>query len=44
MLFFKEGSRIVESYVILILAGMMTFDRVPNLFNLRDAVESALLV
>lgn len=43
MLFFKEGSRIVESYVILILAGRMEFSEVPNLFNLRDAVSEALV-
>lgn len=39
---FKPDSQIVKSYVILILAGKMTFDEVPNLFNLRQAVENAL--
>lgn len=39
---FKPDSSIVRSYVILILAGKMTFDEVPNLFNLREAVQEAL--
>lgn len=39
---FKPDSQIVKSYVILILAGKMTYDEVPNLYNLRDAVAQAL--
>lgn len=39
---FKPDSAIVRSYVILILAGKMTFEEVPALFNLRDAVAEAL--
>ncbi len=40
---FKPDSAIVRSYVILILADKMTFEQVPNLFNLRTAVQEALL-
>ena len=39
---FKKDSRIVMSYVILILAGQMTFEQVPNLYNLREMVELVL--
>mgnify|MGYP000079277897 CR=1 FL=1 len=39
---FKKDSAIVRSYVILILAGEMTFDEVPNLFNLREVVAEVL--
>lgn len=39
---FKPDSSIVRSYVILILAGKMTYDEVPNLFNLREVVAEAL--
>ena len=39
---FKTDSQIVRSYVILILAGKMTFEEVPNLYNLRQAVQDAL--
>lgn len=39
---FKPDSSIVRSYVILILAGKMTYDEVPNLFNLRDMVQEVL--
>lgn len=39
---FKPDSAIVRSYVILILAGKMTYDEVPNLFNLRAVVQEAL--
>lgn len=39
---FKPDSAIVRSYVILILADKMTFEEVPNLFNLRQAVQNAL--
>lgn len=41
-MFFKPDSAIVRSYVILILAGKMTYDEVPALFNLREAVAEAL--
>lgn len=40
---FKPDSAIVRSYVILILADKMTFEQVPNLFNLRTAVQEALI-
>ncbi len=39
---FKPDSQIVRSYVILILAGMMTFEEVPDIFNLRAMVTQAL--
>ena len=39
---FKSDSRIVSSYVILILAGQMTFEQVPNLYNLREMVQFVL--
>lgn len=39
---FKPNSAIVRSYVILILAEKMTYEEVPSLFNLRDAVKEAL--
>lgn len=39
---FKPNSSIVRSYVILILANRMTYEEVPKLFNLRDAVAEAL--
>jgi hypothetical protein len=42
ILVFKKDSRIVMSYVILILAGQMTFEQVPNLYNLREMVELVL--
>ena len=35
---FKPDSAIVRSYVLLILANKMTYEQVPNLYNLRDAV------
>jgi len=39
---FKKDSQIVRSYVILILAGEMTYEEVPNLFNLRQVVAEVL--
>ncbi len=39
---FKKDSQIVRSYVILILAGQMTYEEVPNLFNLRVVVAEVL--
>lgn len=39
---FTKDSQIVKSYVLLIFAGKMTYDEVPNLFNLRDAVAEAM--
>lgn len=39
---FKQDSRIVMSYVILILSGKMTYEEVPNLFNLRGMVQTVL--
>lgn len=35
---FAEDSRIAGSYVILILAGLRTFESVPNVSNLREVV------
>ena len=40
---FKPTSRIVQSYVLLILAGKMNFEEIPPLFNLREAVAEALV-
>jgi len=42
IMIFKPDSQIVRSYVILILAGKMEFDEVPDIFNLKKAVENAL--
>lgn len=39
---FTPDSAIVRSYVILILAGKMTYDEVPDLFNLREVVAEVL--
>lgn len=39
---FKPDSQIVRSYVILILAGKMTFEEVPDIFNLRDMVAQVM--
>lgn len=39
---FTKDSSLVKSYVLLILASKMTYDEVPDLFNLRDAVAEAL--
>lgn len=35
---FADNSSIAGSYVILILAGLRTYEQVPNLYNLRDVV------
>ena len=35
---FSEDSRIAGSYVILILAGLRTFESVPDVSNLREVV------
>lgn len=35
---FTTNSRIANSYAVLILAGQMTIDNVPNVGNLRDTV------
>lgn len=35
---FTTNSRIAQSYAILILAGQMTIESVPNVGNLRDVV------
>lgn len=42
LMVFKPDSAIVRSYVILILADKMTYDEIPNLFNLRDMVQQVL--
>lgn len=39
---FTKDSSLVKSYVLLILAGKMTYEEVPKLFNLREAVAEAL--
>ena len=35
---FADNSSIAGSYVILILAGLRTYEQVPNLYNLREVV------
>lgn len=35
---FADDSSIAGSYVILILAGLRTYEQVPNLYNLREVV------
>lgn len=35
---FTQQSSLVRSYSILILAGQMTYDEVPAVFNLREEV------
>lgn len=40
---FTTNSKIAQSYAILILAGQITIDDVPNVGNLRDTVEAILL-
>lgn len=42
IMIFKKDSAIVRSYVLLILAGEMIYEEVPNLFNLREAVAELL--
>lgn len=39
---FTKDSQTVKNYVLLIDNKLMTFDEVPNLFNLRDAVDDVL--
>lgn len=39
---FSKDSQLVKSYVLLITAGMITYEEVPDLFNLRAAVLEAL--
>lgn len=39
---FTKDSQIVKSYVLLILADKMTYEEVPNLFNLRETVAEVL--
>ena len=39
---FKKESKIVNDYVLLINNGMKTMADVPNLFNLREVVQSCL--
>lgn len=36
---FTTNSRIAQSYAILILAGQMELESVPNVGNLREVVE-----
>lgn len=35
---FTQNTQLVKSYGVLILAKQLTFDEVPNLFNLREQV------
>lgn len=37
---FTKESRIAQSYAVLILAGEITIDDVPNVGNLREVVQS----
>lgn len=39
---FKEDSQMVKSHVILIMAGIITFADVRDIFNLREMVAKAL--
>ncbi|WP_198510277.1 CD1375 family protein [Bacillus solitudinis] len=39
---FTKNSRIAQSYAVLILAGRMTIDSVPNVGNLRAVVTEIL--
>ena len=39
---FTTESRIAQSYAILILAGQITIEGVPNVGNLRDIVQQIL--
>lgn len=38
---FTVNHQLVKDYVLLIKKGKMTFDEVPDLFNLRSAVSDA---
>ncbi|MCT6924114.1 CD1375 family protein [Metasolibacillus sp.] len=39
---FKKDSQLVKGYVLLIVSNKMTYEEVPNLYNLREAVAEAL--
>jgi hypothetical protein len=39
---FTKNSRIAQSYAVLILAGEITIEGVPNVGNLRDVVSQIL--
>ena len=39
---FTPESQIVKSYVLLIVAGIMSFDDVPDVGNLREVVQQVL--
>lgn len=39
---FTPESQLVKSYVLLLTAGLMQFEDIPNLFNLREAVALAM--
>lgn len=41
---FTKDSRIAQSYAILILAGQITIEDVPNVGNLREVVTQILTV
>ena len=40
---FTKESQIVNSYVVLIDKGLESYENVPDIFNLRDAVKEALI-
>lgn len=40
---FTKESQIVNSYVVLIEKGLESYENVPDIFNLRDAVKEALI-
>lgn len=40
---FTKDSQIVKGYVLLIVSGLMEFEEVPKLFNLREAVTESLV-
>lgn len=39
---FTKDSQLVKGYVLLIVSNKMTYEEVPNLFNLREAVSETL--
>ena len=39
---FTVNNRLVKNYVLLILAEKMTYDEVPAIFNMREAVAELL--
>lgn len=39
---FTKESQTVKNYILLINQGIMTIEEVPNLFNLKEVVESVI--